>query len=173
MCTLIFHVLFRWYLLNHQTFCFQTWYCDTSLWVDVSCKKIDLLFSRSRSQQGLLWSKYDSFYCIFWIADPFATKLGLAVHYYKPECLMKKLDCCVQGQGHGKISKCQWLFIQMLSSEMLNLILPNLVRYCISMSQTVFQNYWFAVFKVKVKVEDHVSKDDFLIYFLNCWSFGN
>ena len=32
---------------NHQTFCFQTWYCDSSLWVRVSCKKIYLLFSRS------------------------------------------------------------------------------------------------------------------------------
>ena len=58
----------------------------------------------------------------------FSTKRGLMVHYHKPECLMKKLDYCVQGQGHGKIAKCQWLFIQMLSSEMLNLILSNLVR---------------------------------------------
>ena len=37
----------------------------------------------------------------------FATKPGLMVHYYKPECLMKKLDCCVQGQGHNISSKCQ------------------------------------------------------------------
>ena len=36
-----------------------------------------------------------------------ATKLGLIVHYHKPECLMEKLDCCVQGQGHSKVSKCQ------------------------------------------------------------------
>ena len=40
-------------------------------------------------------------------ADPFATKLGLLVHYHKPECFTEKLDCCVQGQGHSKISKCQ------------------------------------------------------------------
>ena len=53
----------------------QTWYCDASSWAGVSCKKIDLLFSRSRSQQGLIWYKYGSFYYIFWTADPFATKL--------------------------------------------------------------------------------------------------
>ena len=32
--------LSRWYPLNHQTFCFQTWYCNAPLWVRVSCKKI-------------------------------------------------------------------------------------------------------------------------------------
>ena len=42
---------------------------------------------------------------IFCTADPFVIKLGLMVHYYKPECLMKELDCCVQGQGHGKNCK--------------------------------------------------------------------
>ena len=39
---------------------------------------------------------------------------------------MKKLDYCVQGKGHGNISKRQLLFIPMLSPEMLNLILPKL-----------------------------------------------
>ena len=100
------NVLSRWYFLKHQMFCFQTWYCDALLWVGVSCKKIDLLFLRSRSMQELIWSKYDNFYCVFWSTDPFITKLGLIVHYYKPECLMEKLDCCVQGQGHSKISDC-------------------------------------------------------------------
>ena len=83
---------------------FQTWYCDASLWVGVSCKKIDLLFSRSKSLQELIWPKYDNFYCTFWTADPFATKLGLIVHYYKAECFMEKLVCYVQGQGHSNIS---------------------------------------------------------------------
>ena len=129
----------RWYLLNHQTFCFRTWYCEASLWVGVMCKKIDLLFSRSRSLQELVWSKYDNFYCIFLIAVPFATKLSLVVHYHEQECFMEKLDCCVQGQGHSKISKCQWMFIQLISSESLNLLLPNLVWWCIIMSQVVFQ----------------------------------
>ena len=74
--------LSRWYLQNRQTFCYQTWHCDASS-ARVSCKKIGLLFSRSRSQQGFIWSKYDSFYYIFWTADSFAAKLGLMVHHYK------------------------------------------------------------------------------------------
>ena len=51
----------------------------------------------------------------------------------------------------AKISKCQWMFVQMISSESLNLLLPNLVWWCIIMSQIVFQKDWFAVFKVTVK----------------------
>ena len=108
--------------------------------------------------QELIWSKYDNVYCIFWTADPFATKLGLIVHYHKPECFMKKLDCCGQGQSHSKISQCQWMFVQIISSESLNVLLPNLVWWCIIMSQIVFQKDWFAVFKVKVAVKDKIIK---------------
>ena len=161
--------LSRWYLLNRQVFCYQTWYCYASSLAGVSCKKIRLLFSRSSSQQGPVWSKYDSFYHIFWTADLFATKFGLIVHYHKPECFIR--NWIVMLRVKVTDSKCQWLFIQMLSSEMLNLILPNLVRWCIIMSQIVFQKIWFAVFKVKVTVKVHVTKDDFLISLLNCWSF--
>ena len=50
--------LSRWYLLNCQTFCRQTRYCDSSSSAGVPCKKIGLLFSRSRSQQGLIWLIY-------------------------------------------------------------------------------------------------------------------
>ena len=91
-------------------------------------------------------------------AAPFATKLGLIVHYHKPECFTEKLDCCVQGQAHSKISKCQWMFVHMISSELLNLLLPNLVWWCIIMSQIVCQKDWFNVFKVKVIVKDNIIK---------------
>ena len=117
-------------------------------------------------------SKYDSVYCIFCTADPFATKLGLIVHYHKPECFMEKLDCCVQGQGHSRISNYQWMFVQMLSSETLNLLLLNLVWWCNIMSQIVFEKDWFAVFKIMVIVMDNVIKIwQFLLHLLNCWSF--
>ena len=90
--------------------------------------------------QELIWSKYDKFYCIFWIDDFFSTKLGLIKHYHKPECYMEKLDCCVQGQGHSNTSKYQWMFIQMMFSESLNLLLPNLVWWCSIMSQSVMRD---------------------------------
>ena len=69
---------------------------------------------------------------------------------------MKKMDCCVQGQDHSKISQCQWMFVQMISSESQNLLLPNLVWWCIIMSQIVFPKDWFAVYKVKVTVKDQI-----------------
>ena len=100
----------------------------------------------------------------FWTADPFATKLGFIVHYHKPECPMKKLDYYLQGQGHSKISKCWWMFVQTISSESLNFLLPNLVKQCTIVSQIVFQKDWFTLFMVMVTVEDHVSKYDLLIY---------
>ena len=107
--------LSRWYLLNHQVFCYQTWYCDASSWAGVSCKKIRLPFSRSSSQQGPVWSKYDSFYCIFWTADYLATKLGPIIGYHRPERLVEKVDYCFQGQGHSEGSKCRclsrWYFL--------------------------------------------------------------
>ena len=131
----------KWYLLNHQTFCFQTWYCEASLWVRVSCKKIDLLFSKSSSLQELI-SKYDNFYCIFWTADHFATKLGLIVHYHKPECSMEKFYCCAQGQGHSKILEFNEWSSRRFFSESLNFLLPNVVWWCIIMSQIVFQKDW-------------------------------
>ena len=95
----------------------------------------------------------DNFYCIFWTADSFAIKFGLIAHYHEPECFYEKLDCYVQGEGHSKILKCQWMFVQMIFSESL-----NLVWLCIIMSQIVCPRNWFAVFKVKVTVKDNIIK---------------
>ena len=83
--------LSRWYLLNCRIFCYQTWYGDATSWAWMSCKKICLLSSSSRSQWELIRSKYDSFYYIFWPVDSLTTKLGLMVHYHKPECLVKRI----------------------------------------------------------------------------------
>ena len=49
-----------------------------------------LLSSKSRSQRGLTWSKYESFYYIFWTVNSSAKKLSLMRHHHKPECLVKK-----------------------------------------------------------------------------------
>ena len=48
------------------------------------------------------------------------------------------------------------MFVQ-ISSESLNLVLPILVWWCIIMSQIVFQKDWFAIFKVKATVKDHIT----------------
>ena len=44
---------------------------------------------------------------VFQTAGPVATKLGLIVQHYKPECPAEKLDYCAQGQGHTEGKKCQ------------------------------------------------------------------
>ena len=48
--------------------------------------------------------------------------------------------------------------VLMVFSALLNLLLPNLVLWCIIMSQIVFQKDWFAVFKVKDTVKDNMIK---------------
>ena len=48
---------------------------------------------------------YNGFYYIFWTTDPFASTLSFIVHHSFIVCLVKVLDCCVQGQGHSESSK--------------------------------------------------------------------
>ena len=62
-----------------------------------------LLSTRSRSQRGLICSKYYSFYYIFCIADSLATKRGLMVHHQKLECLGKKLITVFKVKVTGKV----------------------------------------------------------------------
>ena len=53
-----------------------------------------------------------------------------------------------------------------------NVLLPNLVWWCITMSQTVFWKDCFATIKVKVRVTAHMIRIWlFLLYHLSCWSF--
>ena len=46
--------------------------------------------------------KYDCFWYIFGIGDPFATKLLNVVHHNNSEYPMKSTGLLHQGQGHGE-----------------------------------------------------------------------
>ena len=71
------------YLLNCWTFCNQTWYGDAPSRARVSCKKLGLLSSSSRSRWCLILSNnYDCFFHICWTAELFATKFNSVVHHY-------------------------------------------------------------------------------------------
>ena len=135
-----------------------------------ACKKIDVLFSRSRSQQGLMWSKYDSFYYIILTVDSLAAKLGLMIHHQKPECPMKKkwitaFRVKVKAKGQNL------MFVQMISSKPSNILFSNLVLWFIFMSQCCAKRL-LAIFMVKVTARALVVKIwQFLLYLLNCWSF--
>ena len=59
--------------------------------------------------------KYDYFYYMFWTADFLSDQLSLTVHVLKLECLVKRLLCCIQGQGQIDGSELQWLFARTIS----------------------------------------------------------
>ena len=141
-------ILTRQYLLKCPAFCNQTLHGGISSWAAVPCRKIGVLTSRSRLQWGFISWKYDCFYRIFWTADPFATRLGLMIHHYKPECLVRKLDRCVQSQGQDQ-GEC-------LSSQ----YLVTHWTFCGIMSLSVMQKDWCTNFKVKVTMRACMTKYD-------------
>ena len=168
-----------WYLLNHRTFCYQTWYGDAASWTRVSSrgKKSCSLSSRSRSWRGLIWSKYDSFYSIFWTADSSATKFDLMIHHHKPECPVKKIGLLhSRSRSHQRVKMS--VFVRLVSSKLPNVLLPTFELWCIIASQNVMQKDWFAIFKIKVTARAHdqnmtvsTISSEFLLYLLNCWIF--
>ena len=74
------------------------WWCST-MSQNVMQKEKSLLFSAS--QQGLIWSKYDSFFYIFSTVDSLAMELCLMIHRHKPCVLWKTLDYCIDGHNEG------------------------------------------------------------------------
>ena len=96
------------------------------------------------------------------------------MQHHKPEYPVEKWDYCIQGQGHSEGSKCSWMFVQTISSEPNNILLPNLVCLCsIIMNQSVMQKTWFTVFSVKVTVRAYIIKIWlFLLYLLNAGQFA-
>ena len=71
------------------------------------------------------------FYCIFWTANSFATKLCLMVHHHEWEYLVKRLDCCVQGREHNEVSKLHYVFTNPIFSVQLIFLQSNNVYGCI------------------------------------------
>ena len=64
------------------------------------------------------------------------------------------------------------VFIQIMSSNLPNTLRPTLVVWYIIMSWSVMPKDWFAIVKVTVTARAHMMKIwQFLLYFLNCWSF--
>ena len=101
-------------------------------------QKFCLLSSSSRSQWRLVWSKYDSFYCIAWTTDSLATIFGLMVHHRNPSILWKEaVKKKKKGLLHSKSKSQQRLKMSMnacldnMCSKLPNILLPNLVWWCI------------------------------------------
>ena len=71
--------------------------------------------------------------------DSFATKRSLLVAHHKPQCPMKILDCCGEGQGHSEHLKCLIMFVWTISSEPHNLSQPCVVWRYIIVSRSIMR----------------------------------
>ena len=168
--------LFRWYFLNHRTFCYQIWYGDAASWARVIqnfCLFVCLLLSsRSRSKRGFMWSKYDSFVDVIWTVYSLATKLGLMIHHQKPECPVKKKNGLLHSGSRSQWRVKMLMFVHIISSKPPNILFANLVLWYIIMNWSVMQKDWFAMFMVKVTAWTHMIKIwQLLLYLLNCRTF--
>ena len=51
--------------------------------------------------------------------EHFVTKLGMVMQHHEPECLVKKIVCCLQGEGDSKGSFDQNMTLSTISYELL------------------------------------------------------
>ena len=152
--------MFRWYLLNHWIFYYQTCYCDTLSWaIDCLSKRLVCCLQGQGHSEGS-YNQNMTFWYIFWTSYPFATKLGLVAHHHKLDCLVRRFDYSVV----VKVKVTGWFKI-LLNVHLDNISSTNepfvtMVWWCIIISQSVMQENWFAVFKVKVTVRVQIIQYD-------------
>ena len=72
------------------------------------------------------------------------------IHHHKLECLVRKLDYCIQGQGLSEGSKCQFC----LENIKYFLTVHDMVSRIIG--QRVMRKDWLVILKVKVTVRAHI-----------------
>ena len=151
--------LSRWYLLNATHFVTKLvmvkHYNESECW----CKKIGLLSSRSRSHQGLIWSKCDSFYYIFWTADPFATKFCFVVLYLKPESVLwRNWTAVLEVKVTAELQNINECLSRQYLLNSWSFYYQTWCRNALSWARVSFKKDLFAVFKVKITVKDHIIK---------------
>ena len=70
--------------------------------------------------------------------EPFVTKLGMLIIHHGPECLAKRLVCCLQEQGHSEGSCNQiWFFLPYVLNCW-SFLQPDLMGWYIVISWNVF-----------------------------------
>ena len=138
------------YLLNGWTFCNQTWYGNALSWTQVSCKKIDLLSSSSRSQWGLIWSNMTVSNISTELLIFFAPRFSWMAQHHKLEsgfvCVCVKIRLLFQGQDLSEGSKLYWIFMYLISSVLLIFLhWFSLYLFTITNNQTKYNKvgiYW-------------------------------
>ena len=108
----------------------------------------------------------------------------MVMHHHEPECLLKRLVCCLQGQGHSEGS-CNWnmpsyiyIFIYIyISFELLIHLQWNLVWWHIIISWIVLWKGWNALLwsrsRLQGRFRQSFSECSSGWYLLNCWTFCN
>ena len=132
--------------MNLSTFCNKIWYGWAPLWDGVSFKnKMVCYFLMVKVTVRAYTIKM---WLVSHISDELLIllqiKLNLMVCHYKLKYPVKRLDSCVQGQGLGKGSTFQWIFIQMTFSEMLNHCNQMWYSCAISWARMTFKKITFA-----------------------------
>lgn len=113
-------IFFRWYLLNCLTFCNKTWYAGASLW------------ARGSAEQWLAISKVKVIVRVhvikMWLLLLYISCISaelLILFVFKigwQRCPVRRLDCCVQGQGHSKDLNYGWMFAWTIASWLQNVL---------------------------------------------------
>ena len=110
---------------------------------------------------------------IFWVAEPFTTKLGMVMQHCETDFLPERLVCCLQGQGHSKELQNQNMTLQYVFwtadpfATKLGLMTHHHKLGCLvkRLDCSVV---------VKVKVTEKVQNSSECLcgrYLLNCWTF--
>ena len=73
-----------------------------------------------------------------------------------------------RSRSHMKVQKLNWMLIYVIPSVPLISLQPNWVWWAIVMDQSVMQEDWFAIFKVKVTVRAHIIRYD--CFYHICWT---
>ena len=150
-----------WCFLNRRIFCYQIWYGDVASWTRVPCKKkqqqpfvvVVAIFKvkvTARVHMIKIWLFLLYFLnCWFpilgkqtWSDD---TLSEARVSCEKKLITAFRVKVIAKGQNVDG-------FVQMISPKPSNILFPNLVLWCIIMSQSVMQKDWLAIFKVKITV---------------------
>ena len=116
---------------------------------------MELLWSRSRSQQRFkMWVNV----CpddIFWITEHFVTKFGMVMQHHEPECHAgKKIAFHLQGQGHSEGSYDQNMTLSTIFSVLSIPWQPDLMIH--HQKPVSCEKKWITAFRVKITAKGKV-----------------
>ena len=108
--------------LNRWTFCNQSWHASALSKKPECYANAKLFCSRSRSQWGIRWQRRLSLL--------FPSGCWFDGILWERERERERENFCVQDRGHSA-GLLNWMFVRTITSELLDLLLPNAPWWCI------------------------------------------